>query len=246
MPYRYLKLLYSQSYDSYQENQDRNSLKFDKADKIVTWLVGFSIGIFTLILSSEDNSPQIQEIKNELLIISLLVTISGLIFRVISFYTQITVVDIGLSFKSHARAFKTKVEIPEPREINEQDTTEEIIQFLKDDFNLQDITIIDTIEFNLLSKEMIRSLYKNYYETLAKNNDVELQEKQFFDNIALHYGISKRNRENLVTNMDSLIKRRGILFQVLKFLSKLFFFLTLGIFATGTSLLLLNVISNYC
>ena len=50
---RALKYLYNQVSNSLNQNSERDFQNFERADKIIIWIVGFSIGIFVLLFSSD-------------------------------------------------------------------------------------------------------------------------------------------------------------------------------------------------
>ncbi len=108
---------------------------FEKADKIILWIVGFSIGIFVLLLSQKSQNELINELTFKISVFALTVVILGLSFRVFSFFTQMRYSAIITSFVSFAEGFSSTPEIPDYREITEKDTAEELIEYLKSDFN---------------------------------------------------------------------------------------------------------------
>ncbi|MXN89694.1 hypothetical protein GR160_00505 [Flavobacterium sp. Sd200] len=81
------------------EHSQKDYDNFERADKIVIWIVGFSIGIFVLLLGKEiDKSLPLP--CNSIIIISLIIIIFGLTYRILSFFTTMLMSKILVSFVS--------------------------------------------------------------------------------------------------------------------------------------------------
>ena len=239
-----LKHLYSTTSKVLLTQTDRINENFEKADKIIIWIVGFSIGIFVLLLSQKAENPLIIELTNEISIFSLTVVILGLIFRIFSFFTQIKYSTIVTGFVSFAEGFSNSPEIIETREITEKDSAEDLIKYLKLDFG-EEVKDKNVSRMDSENKKVYRGLLLNYYNILKEPIDAEKQLEKFTTNFALHFGFSKAYIEKRINN-ESKIKRNGIIFRVMLFISMLLFFLTIGTFIFGVGTVLNQLIENNC
>lgn len=131
----------------------------------------------------------IESLKNSdleyiILIYSFIIIILGLLFRMFSFLTQITLNNITESYLGQARgAIVDTNNIPEPREITENETVENLIYYLKVDFGKD-------VEYN--NDEEYRILLTNYYKTLSEGNDIKQQFETFNQTISKYFGITSK------------------------------------------------------
>ena len=95
------------------------------------------------------------------------------------------------------------------------------------------------------NKKVYRGLLLNYYNILKEPIDSEKQLEKFTTNFALHFGFSKAYMEKRINN-ESKIKRNGIIFRVMLYISMLLFFLTIGTFIFGVGTVLNQLIENNC
>lgn len=246
---RALKYLYNQVSNSLNQNSERDFQNFERADKIIIWIVGFSIGIFVLLFSSDLKSQNfliINKLVPPILVTSLLIVIFGLIFRVFSFFTQMIYSKIILGFSSYASSYANAPtdEIPFPREIKDLDNCEDIIYYLKEDFKI----IKESPNYENFTEEQIkeyRGLLLNYYDILADNNNLEKQYEEYTKQLANHFGLSKKSLEKQRTNDEDIIFR-GKLYRFLYLCSAIFFVLTIGTFIFGACLILNEMIIHNC
>ena len=239
-----LKHLYSTTSKVLLTQTDRINENFEKADKIIIWIVGFSIGIFVLLLSQKSESKIINDLTFEISIFSLTVVILGLTFRIFSFFTQMRYSTIVTGFVSFAEGFSNSPEILETREITEKDSAEDIIEYLKSDFG-EKIKDNNVSEMDSENKRVYRGLLLNYYNILKEPRDAEKQLEKFYTNFALHFGFSKAYMEKRINN-ESRIKRNGIIFRVMLYISMVLFFLTIGTFIFGVGTVLNQILENNC
>lgn len=236
-----LKYLFNTSSKIILDQTDRVNENFDKADKIIIWIVGFAIGVFILIFSRDLKNPFIEDLALSISIFSLSVVILGLTFRVISFFTQLKLTEIIVDFVSYSEGFANTPELPTPRKIKESDSLEDIVYYFKEDFKIKR-TIPDFTK-SLSPEELkeYRQLHINYYNTLSESNDFNAQLKEFKSTLGNYFGLAQHKLAS-DKNAEQNIKKRGENFRVMLYLSIIFFFLTIGVFIFGTILLLIKII----
>jgi hypothetical protein len=237
-----LKHLYSVTSKILVNQTDRINENFEKADKIIIWIVGFSIGIFVLLINQKSENEIINHLTFEISTFSLIVVILGLIFRVFSFFTQMRYSSIITNFISFAEGFSNTPEIPEFREITEKDSVEDIIVYLKSDFD-HDVKDENVSQMDTENKKVYRGLLLNFYNILNEPRDVEKQLDKFKTNFANHFGFSKAYMDKRINN-ESRTKRKGIIFRIMLTISMILFFLTIGTFIFGVGTVLNQLIEN--
>lgn len=239
-----LKHLYSVTSKVLLNQTDRLNENFEKADKIIIWIVGFSIGIFVLLLNQTSENELIINLSLEISIIALIVVVLGLSFRVVSFFTQIQYAAIVTKFVSFAEGFSGMPEIPEHRDISEKDTAEDLIKYLELDFNIE-VEEEDISRMDLESKKKYCGLLLNYYNTFSDPRDIEKQLENYKISFSDHFGFSKAYMDKRVNN-EKRTKRNGLILRVLLITSLILFFLTIGTFIVGVLSILNKLIENNC
>ncbi len=239
-----LKQLYSTTSKLVNDQVQRDIENFEKADKIIIWIVGFSIGIFMLILTRKSENPIFLELEFELTIVALITVVLGLLFRIFSFFTQMRLNSIVFGFVSFATGYNKASEIPIPKTITEIDSLDNIIIFLEEDFGIKRQRI-DTSNFSDEKLAEYRNLYKNYYESLASSNNIEEQMKEFSTQLAFRFGLKPEDVMNSSKD-DSSIKSKGKGYRVLLNVSYWLFFLTIINFIVGIGIVAFKMIENNC
>ena len=239
-----LKQLYSTTSKLVNDQVQRDIDNFEKADRIIIWIVGFSIGIFTLILTRESKHPLINELEFEITIVALITVILGLLFRIFSFFTQIRLNNIVFDFVSFATGYYNASEIPIPKTISEVDSLDNIINFLEEDFGIK-TKKIDTYNLSEEKLTKYRNLFKDYYESLASSNNIDEQIKEFSTQLALRFGLNPEDMINS-TQADSSIKSKGKGYRILLTISYWLFFLTITNFIVGIGIIAFKLIENNC
>ena len=239
-----LKQLYSTTSKLVNDQVKQDIENFEKADKIIIWIVGFSIGIFMLLLTRKSENPILIELEFEITILALITVVLGLLFRIFSFFTQMRLNSIVFDFVAFATGYNNASEIPIPRTILEIDSIDYIILFLEEDFGVK-VEKIDTSRFSEEKLAEYRNLYKNYYESLASSNNIEEQMKEFSTQLALRFGL---NPEDIInsSNDDSSLKSKGKGYRVLLNISNWLFFLTIINFIVGIGIVIYKLIENNC
>jgi hypothetical protein len=240
MEHQLLKYLYSETSDLVNKQSERIIGNFEKADKIIIWIVGFAIGILIILFNKEPSNSVIKELSSEIMISSLIIVIFGLLFRIFSFFTQMKMNGIMISLIMYSKGISSPIELPTPRQIKDSDNTNNIISYLNEDFK----TNYKQQNLEKFTKEQLeksREAYFNFYDHLAKSNDINLQMKEFTSNIGLRFGYSKKAIERKV-KFQSSQRLNGVIYRVLINSSFIFFFLTIGLFIFGAFKILLKLI----
>lgn len=237
-----LKQLYSTTSKLVNDQVQRDMEIFEKADKIIIWIVGFSIGIFTLILTRDTKNIIVNELVFEISIVALLTVIFGLLFRIFSFFTQMRLNSIVFDFVSFATGYVKATEIPIPKKILEIDSLDNIIIFLEEDFGIK-TKKVDTTNFSKEKLNEYRNLYKNYYESLANSNNIDKQMKEFTTQLALRFGLDSIDITNSSQDEKSL-KSKGKGYRILLLISYWLFFLTILIFIIGIGIVAFRLIES--
>lgn len=220
-----LKELYKLTIDSVKDSRESTKFIFDKSDDIIKWIVGFFVAIITLLVSKVEIKNIILLTKNDLefiiLIYSLIILIFGLLFRLFSFLTQLTLNNITESFLGFSRGYIIDTDnIPQPREITNDETIKDLIYYLEVDFGYKNAEI-PIANYS----EEYRKLLTKFYKELSKNNDIELQLETFNENFSKYFGISMKKIKNL--NNDQYILKRAIFYKIFTYSSIISFILTL-------------------
>jgi hypothetical protein len=247
MTEQFLKQLYSKISRSTLQNHEINSRNFERADQIIIWIVGFSIGIFVFLFTKEydaanPNYKILLDLSKQITIVSLLVVVFGLIYRIFSFFAQMLLSEIVTEFSGYCDGYSSTPEFPVPREIQDSDTIEDIIYYFEEDFKI----IEQMPDLNNSAPEAAseyRTLLLNYYLTLADSNNVELQLEKFKNIVNEYFGVPRKKIDERFNNSRNVIVR-GRKYQLSLKGSYIFFALTILTFIGGVLIILLKLISN--
>lgn len=232
----FLKKIYELTEKTILNINESSKTNFERADQIITWIVGFSIGIFVLILPKDkiDNLKDIYGTTYQTLNFSLYVIIFGLLYRIFSFITNILNSMILNDLSSFSRGFSANIdEIPIPRNLTGNETTIQIAEYLKEDFNY--VTPYEVKHENPELKELLF----NYYNILANSNDIDKQLSEFKIQIGKYLGINKSYIDFLTK--DKTIIYRGKIYFFLSVLTVLLFVTTVVLFIVGAFTLLIEL-----
>lgn len=231
-----LKKIYELTEKTIVNINESNKANFEKADQIIIWIVGFSIGIFVLILPKDkiDNLRNIYGTTYQALNFALYVIIFGLLYRIFSFITSFINSWILNDISNFSRGFSANIdEIPIPRNLTGNEKTIEMIEYLREDFNY-----ILPYEVKQENPELKKLLF-DYYNVLANSNDSDRQLSEFKIQIGKYFGVTN-NYFDFFTKEKTIICRGKIYFYLL-ILTSLLFVITVGIFIIGTFKLLIEL-----
>ncbi|MDN3606433.1 hypothetical protein [Kaistella yonginensis] len=236
----FIKKIYELTEKTIVDINESNKANFEKADQIIIWIVGFSIGIFVLILPNGkiDSLKDIYGTTYHTLNFALYVIIFGLLYRIFSFITNILNSMILNDLASFSRGFSANIdEIPVPRNLTGNETTIQIAEYLKEDFNY-------IIPYEVKQEDpKMKELLINYYNILANSNDIDKQLSEFKMQIGKYLGVNK-SYIDFFTKEKTIIYR-GKMYFFLSILTSILFITTVLIFIIGTFKLLIEL-NNFC
>lgn len=234
-----LKHLYRHLGKIITDHNQRDYEIFERADRIVIWIVGFSIGVFVLLIS-QDYNDSLPIPVNEVVISALIIVMLGLVYRILSFFAAYALTQININFISHVELAANFPELPNCRQLKESDSLEDIIFYLKEDFTY--IVDKDYSSATPEQKNELKGLYKKFYESIAESNDIEAQLNEFDSTVARFYGLNlaKRNQKK----SKDKTRRIGRAYRILLVSSYIFFFLTISCFIIITCYVLVHFINQ--
>lgn len=163
---------------SFKKNKQHNRWLTEQADKIILWLVGFSVGAIALAISNPTKLIIVSDKLIPIIIIfSSLVVFFGLLYRTLSYITHVLDNKILLDFDNYVSAYLSPIDVLFPEALKGNETCSDIIRKLKDEFNI-DISnnvLIDNINKEI-EKEQLINLIKYYNSNLKiSENYLEFQ-----------------------------------------------------------------------
>jgi len=215
----------------------------DQADKIIVWLVGFSITSIALTISkSIELNLFLENLTNFVLIFGSLTVIFGVLYRIFVFIAQSLELRILLEFETYVEGYNNPPVIHVGREINDDNTYNEIVDFIKADFGKES----DRIDISLLNEteiERIRQAALNYYNSLNYwNNKLFEKEKEGVKSVLMtQLGNSKRKVEKIFndTTPNKFIRK---VYWTSLYTSQTLFILSCLSFTTGMIVILIQYI----
>ncbi|MDN3607327.1 hypothetical protein [Kaistella yonginensis] len=124
-------------------------------------------------------------------------------------------------------------QIPTPREITGDETTFQLIQYLKEDFNY-------SLSYEVNAEDLeLNKILINYYNILADENNIEKQLTTFKKQISKYFGISVKYINFF--NVEKNIEKRGKVYISFSILSSIFFIITIGVFIFGAIKILIKI-----
>jgi len=176
----------------------------EQADKIIVWLVGFSITSIALSISkSIELNMFLNKITEIIVVFGSLTIITGILYRIFIYIAQSLELKILLEFDTYVEGYNNPPVIHVGREITDINTYDEIVDFLIEDFE-KEVDRIDISTFNPEQVSEIRLAALNYYKSLNywENKQFE-EEKNGVKNVLInHLGNSERKVEKAFTNTE--------------------------------------------
>lgn len=166
-PFETITETFFENLDKLKENQRYN---FNNSERFMIWIVGFSIGGLSIIvtnLTGLNLSYSHCVIKLILILLSISI-ISGIIYRWTFYLYQIQYQNIEFYLQG---AFSTKETMQtEPEDLSNETDIKEVIRRLKLDFN-EDMSFIlkDYIKANDTGKQFLLDDLKAYYKSIGTN-----------------------------------------------------------------------------
>ncbi|PLX07998.1 MAG: hypothetical protein C0596_08605 [Marinilabiliales bacterium] len=139
-----------------------------QSDRIIVWLVGFSItGIAFVVSKGTQLDSFINNLTNYIIICGSLTVIFGVLYRIFLYFAQSLEIRILIGFEGYIEAYNNASDLHFGREITDQDTYNDIIEYINADFGVDDERI-DITHLDLKQVEVLRKSVLDYY--LSLNN----------------------------------------------------------------------------
>jgi hypothetical protein len=174
---------------SIKENRSYVDKSFENADKIIIWLVGFSIAAIGLVLRYKKDLSEYEDLLNRVILFSCLTVIFGILYRIMKFLSDNLEALIFLVFSFEVESFNIN-QVLKGRSIIKEDSSEDIIKYIESDFEVTlDKTKIENKDELSFRKSLIQ-----YYSDLD-DKDLKRQIAEM-DNISNKYFAQKENKWN--------------------------------------------------
>ncbi len=219
------------------ENREYSYKLSEQADRIIVWLVGFSIASIALTISNENSLKAISNDLPALLIIfSCMTVILGILYRIVNYVTQLTENQIMMKFNAGIDVYKNPQDIPlipPYRNLSGEENCEDLRKYLKEDFNIE----VDKIEDNDFSqnqkKDYMNSL-SNYYNKTAEIYSAHFElEKNIVKNVLKNdLGYSQKAVDGVFNPVEPKIRIQRI-YWVGLISSSILFLITTFVFLSG-------------
>lgn len=216
-----------------QKNRDYSVQLNVQADKIIVWMVGFSIGSIALIINSygRDNIL-INNISPYILVFGFLTIGLGVIHRVFQYIAQLLESTTLHGFEMFVEGYNGELDIPKKRDISNKDTYEDIINYIDEDYSIK-IQKVDTTILPPGTEQVLRNGVIEYYNKL--NNLYEdifnLNINEIKKILIEQLGYSKKRVDRLFDGKSTINAPKA--YHITKKVASLFFILSLLAFLAG-------------
>lgn len=224
------------------ENREFSYKLSEQADRIIVWLVGFSIASIALTISNEDTLKTISNnLPTIIVLFSCITIILGILYRIFKYLSQLTENHILMNFNAGIDVYKNLHDIPSIppyRNFNGTESREELRKYLKEDFEIE----VDNIEDKDFSPEQKKGSQKslsNLYSKTAEyysahfENEKDIVKKELMSNL----GCSQKEVDGIFDLVKPKINIQKIYRRSL-FLSSILFLLTTFVFLSGFAVFL--------
>lgn len=190
------------------KNRDYFNRISDQSDKIVVWLVGFSVASMALSIGNvELVNNVIPNISGTILIFGSLTSIFGILYRIMLYLSQAFEIQMLINFEGFIEGFNNPPQVHFGRDISETDTYEDILDYLKIDFEI----VFDKPSFGDVSekeKRIARDHLLDYYNSLNNwhNNQLESQISGVKETLKIYLGYSEEKLDKIFNPKEPKIK----------------------------------------
>lgn len=214
----------------------------EQSDKIIVWLVGFSIGSIALTISNENTLKAISnDLPTQIVIFSCGTIILGVLYRTLKYLSQLTENQILMNFNTCINVYKNPPDIPSLppyRNLNGTESCEELRKYLKEDFDISDCKIESkdsSVEQNIAIQKSLTNYYNNTADRYNRYFEIE---KNFVKNTLMNnLGYSQKEVDGIFCPVKPKINIHWIYRKSL-FLSSLLFLMTTIVFMSGFAVFL--------
>ena len=208
-PFESITETFSNSLERVRENQIKN---FENAEKLLVWIVGFSIGGISIIFSNLTTINQSYcycDIR--IILYSLCISIiSGFFFRWSFFKMQLYYQQIEFFLEGAFSNTEAMMET-NPQDLSNVNELNEIIRKLKSDYDLDYNYVLETFEnYDEINQEIIKKNLKSKYKIAGDNVKREYDfSMDYVQNVYSNaFGISKEKVQKLLNKSPSKLFRR--------------------------------------
>jgi hypothetical protein len=222
-------------------NRDHVYKITDQSDKIVVWLVGFSIATIALCISNQSNLNLIStNLPRSTIIFASISAIFGIFYRLLLFVSQNLETNILMAFEGYVEGYTNPPDFPVARELNDSDSYEDIVGYLKADFDIT-VETIDTAGLTSEQTKYFRKSMIEYYDKLNKfsNGLFEHDVEEIKGILSSYMGYSKRRLDKMLSPQKQWIKL-STLFWFFYYAALISFFITTLSFASGAIFFLIK------
>jgi hypothetical protein len=203
-PFESIRETFSNSLERVRENQIKN---FENAERLLVWIVGFSIGGISIIFSNITTINQSYcEGDIRIVLYSLcLSSISGLLFRWAFFKMQLYYQQIEFFLEGAFSNTEAMMET-NPQDLSNINEINEIIRKLKSDYNLDYNYILETFDsYDEANQEIIKQNLKDNYKIAGDNVKREYNfSMDYVQNVYSNaFGVSKEKVQKLLNKSPS-------------------------------------------
>jgi len=217
----------------------------DQADRIIVWLVGFSIASIALTLSNQVILVEISKTLPLIIVVfASLTIIFGILYRTFMYLAQVIEIQMLITFEGYVRGYINPPEISLSRELKGNETINDLNNFLKEDFNVE---ISEINEENLNSDQVseIRINLINYYHSLAVINDKFLKSQitDIKNVLKSILGYSEKKADHIFYPVKTKINWHKFYWFSMN-ISVILFLMTTLVFISGFIIFMLKFIAN--
>lgn len=221
----------------------------DQADKIIVWLVGFSISSIVLSISNKNMLDEISPNTSFIIVIfSSITIITGVLYRIFIYIAQNLENQMFLNFEGYIEGYNNESNFPLPREIKDNECIINLISFLEEDFNIE-VSVHDNIDESRLSpeqKEEYRSHLIKQYRELSEihSKHIKSQIEDIKSVLKANFGYSNKKINNIFDSVKSNLNSQRLYWFSL-YLSGTLFIISTSVFTSGYIVFLIKYLTSY-
>jgi hypothetical protein len=182
--------LWNTANNSIKESLKDNNRQIDQSDRIIVWLVGFSITAITLTIAGlKSENPFLAKVDFLIIIFSFLVIFFGISSRVLSVIFQKNQLDLIIELDQFTKGKNIPDDTKYTRFISEYTSTiPDLLEYLKNDFNI----ILEVNPVPPINSDTYKKTLLHLIEIYNKRQDEQLISEINFFNKALSNKIGKK------------------------------------------------------
>lgn len=218
----------------------------DQSDKIIVWLVGFSISSIALSLGKESElNAIINNLPKYIIICGSLTIIFGVLYRIFLYLAQVFEIHIIVAFEGYIEAYNNPPNVHFGRELSEDDTYDDVIKYIKTDFDI-DLNQVDITVLDPRIAEVWRKSVVDYYLSLNNwsNKKLERETNEVKDVLSAYLGYSKKKLDKIFGGKEPRNLLTKLYWFCLYAASSLFIFSCLA-FTSGMIIILVEYLKKF-